>query len=35
MDNAFISQITGGRIESVEFGREGSFIIVSDLYCAA
>lgn len=35
MDNSFISQITGGRIESVEFGREGSFIIVSDLYCAA
>lgn len=33
MDNAFIAQITNGRIERVESGRNGSFVIISGGKC--
>lgn len=33
MDNTFLTQITNGIIESVEAGRNGSFVLVSDAEC--
>ena len=33
MDNTFLAQITNGTIESVETGRDGSFVLVSGTDC--
>ncbi|MDE6221342.1 MAG: hypothetical protein K2G51_13115, partial [Lachnospiraceae bacterium] len=33
MDNTFLTQITNGRIEDVESGRNGSFVLVSSRDC--
>ena len=33
MDNTFLEQITNGIVESVETGRNGSFVLVSNTEC--
>lgn len=33
MDNTFLTQITNGRVEAVETGRNGSFVLVSSRDC--
>lgn len=33
MDNAFLTQLTGGRVDDVESGRNGSFVLISHAEC--
>lgn len=33
MDNAFLAQLTGGLVEQVESGRNGSFVLISHAEC--